>query len=263
VALPAARTDLLHSLAMASAGRHALVTGGGSGIGRAVAHRLSRDGAAVTVLDLDLAAAQAVSRELGGAGARVQAVAADVADAGAVRAAVEAARVGLGGLDVLVCSAGIAGFSPLLEMSDATWDRMLAVHLRGTFLVTRAVLPDMLAARWGRIITISSVGGLRGGPNLTHYAAAKAGVIGFTKALALEVGAQGVTANAVAPGLVDTPMLRGSGMPAELLEQSRRQIPVGRLGTPEDVAAACAFLVSEEAGFVTGQVLSPNGGGWL
>src|SRR5262249_54483764 len=116
---------------------------------------------------------------------------------------------------------------------------------------------------WGRIVTLSSVGGLRGGPQLAHYAAAKAGVIGFTKALALEVGSHGVTANAVAPGLVDTPMLRGSGMPADMLEQSRRQIPVGRLGTPDDIAAACAFLVSEEAGFVTGQGLSPNGGGWL
>jgi NAD(P)-dependent dehydrogenase (short-subunit alcohol dehydrogenase family) len=248
---------------MGLAGRHALVTGGASGIGRAVAHRLGREGAAVTLLDVNLSAARAVAEELVAGGIAAQAVAADVADAGAVRAAMGAARAGLGAVHVLVCSAGISGFSPLLDMTEAQWDRMLAVHLRGTFLVTQAALPDMLAARWGRIVTISSVGGLRGGPNLTHYAAAKAGVIGFTKALALEVGAQGVTANAVAPGLVDTPMLRGSGMPAELLEQSRRQIPVGRLGTPEDVAAACAFLVSEEAGFVTGQVLSPNGGGWL
>jgi 2-hydroxycyclohexanecarboxyl-CoA dehydrogenase len=105
--------------------------------------------------------------------------------------------------------------------------------------------------------------GLRGGPNLTHYAAAKAGVIGFTKALALEVGAHGVTANAVAPGLIDTPMLRASGIPPTMLEQSRRQTPIGRLGTPDDVAAVCAFLASEEAAFVTGQVVSPNGGGWL
>jgi NAD(P)-dependent dehydrogenase (short-subunit alcohol dehydrogenase family) len=140
---------------------------------------------------------------------------------------------------------------------------MLAVHLRGTFLVTQAVLPDMVAARWGRIVTLSSVGGLRGGPQLAHYAAAKAGVIGFTKALALEVGSEGITANSVAPGLVDTPMLRGSGIPPEMLEQSRRQIPVGRLGTPEDIAAACAFLVSDAAGFMTGQIVSPNGGGWL
>jgi len=139
---------------------------------------------------------------------------------------------------------------------------MLGVHLRGTYLVTRAVLGDMVAAGWGRIVTLSSVAGLRGGPNLSHYAAAKAGIIGFTKALALEVGAHGVTVNAVAPGMIDTPMLRGSGIPPAMLEQSRRQIPVGRLGTPDDVAAVCSFLVSEDAAFVTGQVVSPNGGGW-
>jgi 2-hydroxycyclohexanecarboxyl-CoA dehydrogenase len=245
------------------AGRHALVTGGGSGIGRAVAHRLGRDGAAVTVLDIDAAAARAVADALVAAGANARAVAADVADAGAVGGAITEARRKLGAVHVLVCSAGIAGFAPLLEMTAAQWDRMLAVHLTGTFTVAQAVLPDMIAARWGRVVTLSSVGGLRGGPNLAHYAAAKAGVIGFTKALALEMGAHGITANAVAPGLVDTPMLRGSGIPPAVLEQSLRHVPLGRLGTPEDVAAVCAFLVSEEAAFVTGQVVSPNGGGWL
>jgi len=245
------------------AGRHALVTGGGSGIGRAVAHRLGRDGAAVTVLDVDAAAARTVADALRTAGVRAHAAAADVTDARAVDVAVAEARRELGAFHVLVCSAGIAGFAPLLEMTAAQWDRMLAVHLTGTFVVTQAVLPDMIAARWGRVVTLSSVGGLRGGPNLAHYAAAKAGVIGFTKALALEVGCHGITANAIAPGLVDTPMLRGSGIPPDVLEQSLRQVPLGRLGTPEDVAAVCAFLVSEEAGFVTGQVVSPNGGGWL
>ena len=250
-------------MADALAGRHALVSGGASGIGRAVAQRLARDGAAVTVLDVDLAAARAVADALVQAGARARAVGGDVADAGAVAAAASEARRELGAIHVLVCSAGIAGFAPLLEMTAAQWDRMLAVHLTGTFTVTRAVLPDMIATRWGRIVTLSSVGGLRGGPNLTHYAAAKAGVIGFTKALALEVGMHGITANAIAPGLVDTPMLRGSGIPPAVLEQSLRQVPVGRLGTPEDVAAVCAFLVSPDAAFVTGQVVSPNGGGWL
>ena len=245
------------------AGRHALVTGGGSGIGRAVACEMLRDGAAVTVLDLDAGGARAVAEALLATGARAHAVVADVSDAAAVAAAVGDAHRALGAVHILVCCAGIAGFAPLLEMTAAQWERMLAVHLTGTFTATQAVLPDMIAARWGRIITISSVGGLRGGPNLTHYAAAKAGVIGFTKALALEVGMHGITANAVAPGLVDTPMLRGSGIPAAVLEQSLRQIPVGRLGTPEDVAAVCAFLASPDAEFVTGQVVSPNGGGWL
>jgi 2-hydroxycyclohexanecarboxyl-CoA dehydrogenase len=245
------------------AGRHALVTGGGSGIGRAVAQRLARDGAAVTVLDLDAGGARKVVEALAAAGVRAHAVVADVSEATAVAAAVADARRALGAVHILVCCAGIAGFAPLLEMTAAQWERMLAVHLTGTFTTAQAVLADMVAARWGRIVTISSVGGLRGGPNLTHYAAAKAGVIGFTKALALEVGMHGITANAVAPGLVDTPMLRGSGIPATVLEQSLRQIPVGRLGTPEDVAAVCAFLASPEAEFITGQVLSPNGGGWL
>jgi 2-hydroxycyclohexanecarboxyl-CoA dehydrogenase len=245
------------------AGRHALVTGGGSGIGRAVAQHLARDGAAVTVLDLDAGGARAVVEALAAAGARAHAVVADVSEATAVAAAVADARRALGAVHILVCCAGIAGFAPLLEMTAAQWERMLAVHLTGTFTAAQAVLADMVAARWGRIVTISSVGGLRGGPNLTHYAAAKAGVIGFTKALALEVGMHGITANAVAPGLVDTPMLRGSGIPATVLEQSLRQIPVGRLGTPEDVAVVCAFLASPEAEFITGQVLSPNGGGWL
>jgi 2-hydroxycyclohexanecarboxyl-CoA dehydrogenase len=247
---------------MTLARRHALVTGGGSGIGRAVAHRLAGTGAAVTVLDVDGARADAVAAELSAAGAAARAVAADVADGNAVRAAAESARAGLGAIHILVCSAGIAGFSPLLDLAEAEWDRMLGVHLRGTYLVTRAVLGDMVAAGWGRIVTLSSVAGLRGGPNLSHYAAAKAGVIGFTKALALEVGPHGVTVNAVAPGMIDTPMLRGSGIPPEMLEQSRRQIPVGRMGTPDDVAAVCAFLASEDAAFVTGQVVSPNGGGW-
>jgi len=250
-------------MATSLAGRHALVTGGGSGIGRAVAQHLARDGAVVTVLDLDGGSARAVAEALVATGARAHAVVADVSDAAAVAGAVADARGALGAVHVLVGCAGIAGFAPLLEMTAAQWERMLAVHLTGTFTATRAVLPDMIAARWGRVVTISSVGGLRGGPNLTHYAAAKAGVIGFTKALALEVGMHGITANAVAPGLVDTPMLRGSGIPAAVLEQSLRQIPVGRLGTPEDVAAVCAFLASPEAEFVTGQVVSPNGGGWL
>ena len=245
------------------AGRHALVTGGGSGIGRAVAQRLTRDGAAVTVLDLDAGGARKVVEALAAAGVRAHAVVADVSEATAVAAAVADARRALGAVHILVCCAGIAGFAPLLEMTAAQWERMLAVHLTGTFTTAQAVLADMVAARWGRIVTISSVGGLRGGPNLTHYAAAKAGVIGFTKALALEVGMHGITANAVAPGLVDTPMLRGSGIPPSVLEQSLRQIPVGRLGTPEDVATVCAFLASPEAEFITGQVLSPNGGGWL
>lgn len=244
-------------------GRAALVTGGASGIGRAVALRLARDGADVAVLDRDRDGAEVVAGEVGALGRRAVSVQVDVADTASVAAGVAAARSALGPLHVLVNSAGISGFAPLVDMTDAQWDAMIAVHLRGTFLCSRAVLPDMLAAGGGRIVNVSSVGGLRGGPMLTHYAAAKAGVIGFTKALAIEVGGRGVTVNAIAPGLVDTPMLRASGLSEAVKEQSLRQTPVGRLGTPDDIAAACAYLVSDEAAWFTGQVLSPNGGAHL
>jgi 2-hydroxycyclohexanecarboxyl-CoA dehydrogenase len=244
-------------------GRAALVTGGGSGIGRAIALRLARDGADDALLDRDAAAAAAAADEVRALGRPAIAVTADVADAASVTSAVDAARRALGPIRVLVNAAGISGFAPLVDMTDAQWDGMIGVHLRGTFLCTRAALPDMLAAGGGRVVNISSVGGLRGGPMLTHYAAAKAGVIGFTKALAIEVGGRGVTVNAIAPGLVDTPMLRASGLSEAVKEQSMRQTPVGRLGTPDDIAAACAYLVSDEASWFTGQVLSPNGGAHL
>jgi 2-hydroxycyclohexanecarboxyl-CoA dehydrogenase len=249
--------------AMVLADRHALVTGGGSGIGRAVAMRLAALGAAVSVVDRDRDKARDVAAGVGGAGGRAIAAPVDVADGAAVATAVAAAREAHGPIHVLVNSAGIAGFAPLIDLDEATWDHMLGVHLRGTYLCCRAVLPDMLAAGWGRIVNLSSVAGVRGGPQLCHYAAAKAGVIGFTKALAQEVGPRGITVNAVAPGPIDTPMLRGSGIPDAVLEQSVRNMPVGRLGTADDVAAAVVWLASPDAGFVTGQVMSPNGGGYM
>lgn len=246
---------------MSLAGRNAVVTGGASGIGRSICLRLARDGADVAILDLDEPGAVAVADEVRGLGRRAIAVATDVASAQSVQAAAGRVHTELGRVHILVNDAGIANFVPLLQMSEEVWDRMLAVNLRGTFLCTRAFLPDMVDARWGRIVNISSVGGLRGAPHLAHYAAAKAGVIGFTKAVALEAGPAGVTVNAVAPGLVDTPLLARSGVPEAILRGAREQAPARRLGTPEDIAAACAYLVSDEASFTTGQVLSPNGGG--
>jgi NAD(P)-dependent dehydrogenase (short-subunit alcohol dehydrogenase family) len=243
--------------------RTAVITGGASGIGRGIALRLARDGADVALLDLDAAGAEQVAAEVSRLGRRALAVEVDVASAASVAAAVERVHAGVGPVHVLVNDAGIASFLPLLQMPEADWDRMIAVHLKGTFNCTRAVLPDMVAAGWGRVVSISSVAGLRGGPGLAHYSAAKAGIIGFTKAVAQEVGGLGITVNAIAPGLIDTPLLRRSAMPEAFIAALVHQTPVGRIGTPEDIAAVCAYLVSDEASFFTGQVVSPNGGAHL
>ena len=249
---------------MGLGGRNAVVTGGASGIGRSIALRLARDGADVAILDVDLAGAEEVARQVVAAGRRAVAAPADVASAASVGAALDRVRGALGPVHVLVNDAGIAGFVRLVEMTEEQWDRLIAVHLKGTFNCTRALIQGMIDARWGRVVNIASVAGLNGGgPGLTHYAAAKAGIIGFTKALALEVGAFGVTVNAIAPGLIETPLLARSGMPREVRDRVVQQVPVQRIGTPDDVAAACAYLVSDEASFFTGQVMSPNGGGYL
>jgi len=243
------------------AGRTALVTGAASGIGRATARRLAADGAAVAVLDIDRSGADAVAAELAAAGGKSVAVAADVSDGAAVREAVGRARTALGAVHILVNNAGVCSFFPFETLEEAEWDRMFAVHVKGAFHCTKAALPDMIAAGWGRVVNVSSVGGLKGAPALTHYAAAKAALVGFTRALSTEVGVHGVTVNAIAPGLVDTPLLVRSRMPESIVTTQAAQVPVRRIGTPEDIAAACAYLVSPDASYVTGQVLSPNGGG--
>ncbi|MFN8545301.1 MAG: SDR family NAD(P)-dependent oxidoreductase [Candidatus Binatia bacterium] len=249
------------SSAMSLAGRHAVVTGGASGIGRCTALALAAAGADVAVLDLNAEGAAGVAGEVRGRGRRAAACAVDVASWASVEAAVERVRADLGPAHVLVNCAGIAGFLPLMQMGEAEWDRMIAVHLKGTFNCTRLFVPDMIAAGWGRVVSVTSVAGLNGGgPGLAHYAAAKGGIVGFTKALAQELGPMGVTVNAVAPGLIDTPLIRTAGAPADLYDSIARRTPVRRLGLPEDVAAAIAFLASPEASFTTGQILSPNGG---
>ena len=243
------------------AARVALVTGGGSGIGRSICLRLGRAGTSVAVLDVNEGAAQRTAAEIGG---NALAVGADVADATAVRGAVERVHAQLGLLHILVNVAGIGAFAPLLEISDTDWDRMIAVHLTGTFNCTRAVVPDMLAAGWGRIVNTGSVAGLNGGgPGLSHYAAAKGGIIAFSKALAHELGPSGITVNCLAPGLIDTPMVKSALVSNEIRERTIQSSPVRRIGVPEDVATAVTFLVSEEASFFTGQVMSPNGGRYM
>jgi len=239
----------------------AVVTGGGSGIGRATCLALARAGRDVAVADVNAAGAEATAGMVLGLGPRAVAVELDVSSAASVAAGVERVRQELGPVAILVNVAGIGEFAPLMQMTEAQWDRMLAVHLKGTFNTTRACVPDMIAAGWGRIVNVASVAGLNGGgPGLSHYAAAKAGIIGFTRAIAQELGPMGITVNAVAPGLIDTPMIRTAGAPDSLYDAVVKRTPVRRLGQPEDIAVAATFLASDEAGFTTGQVLSPNGG---
>jgi 2-hydroxycyclohexanecarboxyl-CoA dehydrogenase len=242
--------------------RTAIVTGGASGIGRAIALRLAREGCNVAIWDRDISGARRVAAEVAGLGLgrRVLAVEVDVASFGDVETAADRVRRELGKVAVLVNDAGYGEIAPLAQMTEAQWDKMIAVHLKGTFNCTRAVIVDMIDARWGRVVSISSVAGLRGAAGFVHYSAAKAGIAGFSKALALELGSSGITVNAIAPGLIDTPILKASAIRDETISAIVRQTPVGRIGVADDIAACCAYIVSEEASFLTGQVLSPNGG---
>jgi len=246
------------------AGRAAIVTGGGSGIGRAISLRLAADGFAVAVLDLDAGAAEKVAGEAVEAGHRAIAVGdVDVSNRAAVEAAVAHIREALGPVLVLVNNAGVSYFGPFLKIDDAQWDKVQAVNVNGPFYCCQAVLPHMVEAGWGRIVNISSSSAQGGQPLMTHYVASKAGIIGFTKALALELGPLGITVNTIPPGFIDTPMLRASeakGLLGEGLEHHAKLTPVRRAGRPEDIAATCAFLVSEEASYITGQVIGVNGG---
>jgi NAD(P)-dependent dehydrogenase (short-subunit alcohol dehydrogenase family) len=244
--------------------RVAVVTGGGSGIGRAIALRLARDGLAVAVVDLNDDAARAVAEEVGANGHDALAIGGvDVSDRGQVNAAMDRVRQELGPILVLVNNAGVTGFKEFLKITDEQWDRIMRVNLNGPFYCTQAVLPDMIDAGWGRIVNISSSSAQSGQPYMVHYVSSKAGLIGFTKALALEVGPKGITVNTIPPGFVDTPMLRGSearGLLGGTVDEHAERTPVRRAGQPEDIANACAFLVRDEAGYITGQVLGVNGG---
>ncbi|WNM38482.1 3-oxoacyl-ACP reductase FabG [Micromonospora halotolerans] len=244
--------------------RTAVVTGAARGIGAGVARRLARDGIAVAVVDLDEAAAEPVADEIRTAGGRALAVGADVADEEAVRAAVDRIAGELGEPTILVNNAGITRDNLLFKMTTDDWDAVVNVHLRGSFLMTRAVQAHMTGAGWGRIVNLSSTSAL-GNRGQANYAAAKAGLQGFTKTLALELGKFGVTANAIAPGFIETEMTAATaarlGVPFEEFKQAAAaQIPVARTGTPEDIAHAVSFFVSEAAGFVSGQVLYVAGG---
>jgi len=236
----------------------AIVTGGGRGIGRAIALKLAEVGATVVVSDILEGEAEAVAGEIKSAGGKSLACPADVSSAADVTRLVEATIKACGRVDILVNNAGVARDQLLLRMSEEDWDRVLDVDLKSVFLCTKAVLRHMLKKRWGRIISLSSIAGLAGNPGQANYSSAKAGIIGFTRTVAMEVGSHSVTVNAIAPGFIETDMTKK--IKEEQRQQIKEHIPLDRFGTPRDVAEAVAFLASEEAGYITGQVLSVNGG---
>jgi 3-oxoacyl-[acyl-carrier protein] reductase len=239
-------------------GQVAIITGCGGGIGRAIALKLASLGAHIVVNDVNQGAAERVADEVAAMGVEALVSTASVADAAGVEQMAKAALDKWQRIDILVNNAGITRDNLLLRMKDDEWDAVLDVNLRGTFLCTRAVCRAMVRARYGRIINIASVVGVRGNPGQANYAASKGGIIAFTKSVARELGSRGITCNAVAPGVVDTPMFRA--LAPETQEEWIRQIPVGRAGLPADVAEAVAFFASPATGYITGQVIHVNGG---
>lgn len=239
-------------------GKVAVVTGGGGGMATGISQELAQEGCDIALLDVNLENAEKVADLVRALGRRAIAIQCDVAQFSNVHWAMDRVYHELEHIDILVNNAGYGQYVLVSEMTEEMWDRMIAVHLKGTFNCTRAVINRMISQRSGRIINISSVTGIMGAATHTHYAAAKAGMIGFTKSLAKEVAPFAITVNAVAPGIVDTPFI--GRMPEELRQRVITSTLLGRLGRPKDVAAVVAFLASEDASFITGQVISPNGG---
>ena len=240
-------------------GKVAIVTGSGRGIGKAIAMKLAENGATLVINDVgDSAPAEQTVTEIKNMNRQAMAIMADVSSSADVTKMVETAIAAYGKVDILVNNAGITRDQLTMKMTDEEWDKVLAIDLKSVFLCTRAVLRPMLKQRSGRIISMSSVVGIIGNAGQANYAAAKAGIIGFTKTIAKEVASRGITVNAVAPGFIDTPMTQV--LPEERKQALMNNIPLGYLGTPRDIAETVAFLASEEARYITGQVISVDGG---
>jgi len=245
----------------------AMVTGAATGIGRAISLRLARDGIAVGVLDLKYEDARKVADEIVAAGGEAIGLEADIASRKQVEAAVNRLRDAFGPVNILVNNAGITGNVPFLELTDNQWDRMREVNLKGTFIVTQIVLPDMVAAEWGRIVMISSSSAQSGAQRMAHYSASKGGMIALTRTLAQEFGCYNITCNTIPPRYI-----RNTVMSEKAFENPEMQrvadamsaaAPIRRQGEPEDIAAAAAYLASDEAGYVTGQIIGVNGGRYI
>ncbi|MBN1148846.1 MAG: 3-oxoacyl-[acyl-carrier-protein] reductase [Anaerolineales bacterium] len=240
-------------------GKIAIVTGGRRGIGRAIAEVLARQGADIVLGDRDEEEALAAAEQVAAAsGRRVHGCFVDVADHNSAVSMVDCALSNFGRVDILVNNAGVTRDTLIVRMSEEDWDSVIDVNLKGAWNCAKAVVRPMMKQRWGRIVNISSVSGLAGQAGQTNYSASKAGLIGFTKALAREVASRGITVNAVAPGFVPTALTEN--LPKELVEGMMKLIPMGRWGSPEEIAHAVAFLASQEASYITGQVLSIDGG---
>ncbi|MBO0855585.1 MAG: SDR family oxidoreductase [Nocardia sp.] len=246
----------------AGAGRVAVVTGGASGMGSAICRAFADNGYRTAVLDIDAGAAREVADELRDRGGAALACPVDVTDRAAVEAALAKVRAEFGPVEILVTSAGAVGFSPFTQISIEEWNRIVDVNLTGTFHCVQAAIGDMIAGGFGRIVTISSSSAQRGSPGMVHYTASKGAVVAMTKGLAREYASSGITVNTIPPSGIDTPMQRGAQQTGNLPDDATmaKAIPVGHLGTGDDIAAACVFLCSDQAGYITGQVLGVNGG---